>query len=160
MIQGGGFNGHGRKENLTPALQNEATNGLKNDAAPSPWPARRTRIRPAQFFINLKDNASTTVAGDGAGLRRVRQGRQGMDGRQDCQGADRQRWLLHRTFRPLRSSSRTSKSSPKSKAPPMSQTHHQPRRHHPQLDAEKAPKPPLPSPTLKPATTTTPSSTA
>ena len=58
MIQGGGFNpAMEEKKPLTPGLQNEATNGLKNDRGTvamartqDPHSAR------AQFFINLKDN--------------------------------------------------------------------------------------------------------
>ncbi|MDR2188751.1 MAG: peptidyl-prolyl cis-trans isomerase [Azonexus sp.] len=58
MIQGGGFNpAMEEKKVLTPALQNEAANGLANDRGTiamartaDPHSAR------AQFFINLKDN--------------------------------------------------------------------------------------------------------
>ncbi len=58
MIQGGGFSpAMEEKKTLTPALQNEATNGLKNERGTiamartqDPHSAR------AQFFINLKDN--------------------------------------------------------------------------------------------------------
>jgi cyclophilin family peptidyl-prolyl cis-trans isomerase len=58
MIQGGGFSmAMEEKKTLTPALQNEATNGLKNDRGtvamartPDPHSAR------VQFFVNLKDN--------------------------------------------------------------------------------------------------------
>lgn len=58
MIQGGGFSpAMEEKKVLTPALQNEATNGLTNDRGTiamartaDPHSAR------AQFFINLKDN--------------------------------------------------------------------------------------------------------
>ena len=58
MIQGGGFNkAMEEKKTLTPALQNEAGNGLKNERGTiamartqDPHSAR------AQFFINLKDN--------------------------------------------------------------------------------------------------------
>ncbi len=58
MIQGGGFNpAMEEKKPLTPGLQNEATNGLKNDRGTvamartqDPHSAR------AQFFVNLKDN--------------------------------------------------------------------------------------------------------
>jgi peptidyl-prolyl cis-trans isomerase B (cyclophilin B) len=57
MIQGGGFE-HGMKQKPTNAeIQNEAANGLKNDAytiamARTPNPHSAT----AQFFINVKDN--------------------------------------------------------------------------------------------------------
>ncbi|MCL2525062.1 MAG: peptidylprolyl isomerase [Betaproteobacteria bacterium] len=58
MIQGGGFNkAMEEKKVLTPALQNEAANGLVNKRGsiamartPDPHSAR------VQFFINLKDN--------------------------------------------------------------------------------------------------------
>ncbi len=58
MIQGGGFNpAMEEKKTRTPALQNEANNGLKNERGTiamartqDPHSAR------AQFFINLKDN--------------------------------------------------------------------------------------------------------
>jgi cyclophilin family peptidyl-prolyl cis-trans isomerase len=58
MIQGGGFSkAMEEKKTLTPALQNEAGNGLKNERGTiamartqDPHSAR------AQFFINLKDN--------------------------------------------------------------------------------------------------------
>jgi cyclophilin family peptidyl-prolyl cis-trans isomerase len=58
MIQGGGFSpAMDEKKTLAPALQNEATNGLKNDRGTiamartgDPHSAR------VQFFINLKDN--------------------------------------------------------------------------------------------------------
>ena len=58
MIQGGGFSpAMEEKKTLTPALQNEAANGLKNERGTvamartqDPHSAR------AQFFINLKDN--------------------------------------------------------------------------------------------------------
>jgi cyclophilin family peptidyl-prolyl cis-trans isomerase len=58
MIQGGGFNqAMEEKKVLTPALQNEAANGLTNERGtlamartPDPHSAR------VQFFINLKNN--------------------------------------------------------------------------------------------------------
>ena len=58
MIQGGGFSpAMEEKKTLTPPLQNEAANGLKNERGTvamartqDPHSAR------AQFFINLKDN--------------------------------------------------------------------------------------------------------
>lgn len=58
MIQGGGFNKDMEEKKVqTPALQNEATNGLSNDRGTlamartnDPHSAR------AQFFINLNDN--------------------------------------------------------------------------------------------------------
>ncbi len=57
MIQGGGFDGQLRKKDTLPAIQNEANNGLKNEAytiamARTPNPHSAT----AQFFINLVDN--------------------------------------------------------------------------------------------------------
>ena len=60
MIQGGGFNrAMEEKKTLTPALQNEATNGLKNERGTVAM-ARTQDPHSArvQFFINLKDNAS------------------------------------------------------------------------------------------------------
>ena len=58
MIQGGGFNrAMEEKKTLTPALQNEATNGLKNERGTVAM-ARTQDPHSArvQFFINLKDN--------------------------------------------------------------------------------------------------------
>ncbi|MCL2345430.1 MAG: peptidylprolyl isomerase [Desulfobulbus sp.] len=58
MIQGGGFNkSMEEKKTLTPALQNEAANGLKNDRGTIAM-ARTQDPHSArvQFFINLKDN--------------------------------------------------------------------------------------------------------
>ena len=58
MIQGGGFNtAMEEKKTLTPALQNEATNGLKNDRGTIAM-ARTQDPHSArvQFFINLVDN--------------------------------------------------------------------------------------------------------
>ena len=58
MIQGGGFNpGMEEKKVLTPALQNEAGNGVKNDRGTVAM-ARTQDPHSArvQFFINLKDN--------------------------------------------------------------------------------------------------------
>jgi len=58
MIQGGGFNkAMEEKKVLTPALQNEATNGLANDRGTVAM-ARTSDPHSArvQFFINLKDN--------------------------------------------------------------------------------------------------------
>jgi cyclophilin family peptidyl-prolyl cis-trans isomerase len=60
MIQGGGFSpAMEEKKTLTPALQNEAANGLKNDRGTIAM-ARTSDPHSArvQFFINLKDNAS------------------------------------------------------------------------------------------------------
>ncbi|NJD25680.1 MAG: peptidyl-prolyl cis-trans isomerase [Betaproteobacteria bacterium] len=59
MIQGGGFSqGMDEKKVLTPALQNEANNGLPNDRGTIAM-ARTQDPHSArvQFFINLKDNA-------------------------------------------------------------------------------------------------------
>ena len=57
MIQGGGFEGSYKQKPTRDPVQNEAKNGLKNDAGtvamartPSPHSAS------AQFFINLKNN--------------------------------------------------------------------------------------------------------
>jgi cyclophilin family peptidyl-prolyl cis-trans isomerase len=58
MIQGGGFTmAMEEKKVLTPALQNEATNGLKNDRGTIAM-ARTQDPHSArvQFFINLKNN--------------------------------------------------------------------------------------------------------
>ena len=58
MIQGGGFTkAMEEKKTLTPALQNEATNGLTNDRGTIAM-ARTADPHSArvQFFINLKDN--------------------------------------------------------------------------------------------------------
>lgn len=58
MIQGGGFNrAMEEKKTLTPALQNEATSGLKNERGTVAM-ARTQDPHSArvQFFINLKDN--------------------------------------------------------------------------------------------------------
>ena len=58
MIQGGGFNSSmEEKKTRTPALQNEATNGLANDRGTIAM-ARTQDPHSArvQFFINLKDN--------------------------------------------------------------------------------------------------------
>ena len=58
MIQGGGFNSSmEEKKTRTPALQNEATNGLPNERGTVAM-ARTQDPHSArvQFFINLKDN--------------------------------------------------------------------------------------------------------
>jgi cyclophilin family peptidyl-prolyl cis-trans isomerase len=58
MIQGGGFSSAmEEKKTRTPALQNEATNGLRNDRGTLAM-ARTQDPHSArvQFFINLKDN--------------------------------------------------------------------------------------------------------
>ena len=58
MIQGGGFNSSmEEKKTRTPALQNEANNGLSNDRGTVAM-ARTQDPHSArvQFFINLKDN--------------------------------------------------------------------------------------------------------
>lgn len=58
MIQGGGFNSSmEEKKTRTPALQNEANNGLKNERGTLAM-ARTQDPHSArvQFFINLKDN--------------------------------------------------------------------------------------------------------
>ena len=70
MIQGGGFE-PGMKQKPTDApIQNEAKNGLKNDKytlAMARTPAPDSA--PAQFFINVKDNAFLDAANspDGTG---------------------------------------------------------------------------------------------
>ena len=59
MIQGGGFNSSmEEKKPRTPALQNEANNGLSNDRGTVAM-ARTQDPHSAkvQFFINLKDNS-------------------------------------------------------------------------------------------------------
>ena len=58
MIQGGGFDANMRQKPTQPPVQNEATNGLKNDKytlamARTGDPHSAT----AQFFINVADNA-------------------------------------------------------------------------------------------------------
>ena len=58
MIQGGGFNqAMDKKKELTPALQNEATNGLSNERGTVAM-ARTQDPHSArvQFFVNLKNN--------------------------------------------------------------------------------------------------------
>ncbi len=58
MVQGGGFNSSmEEKKTRTPAIQNEATNGLANDRGTVAM-ARTQDPHSArvQFFINLKDN--------------------------------------------------------------------------------------------------------
>jgi cyclophilin family peptidyl-prolyl cis-trans isomerase len=58
MIQGGGFNqAMDKKKEITPALQNEATNGLSNDRGTVAM-ARTQDPHSArvQFFVNLKNN--------------------------------------------------------------------------------------------------------
>ena len=59
MIQGGGFTmAMEEKKTLTPALQNESTNGLANERGTIAM-ARTSdpNSASAQFFINVKDNA-------------------------------------------------------------------------------------------------------
>ena len=58
MIQGGGFDREMRQKSTRPPIENEASNGLKNDLgtiamARTPNPHSAT----AQFFINVKDNS-------------------------------------------------------------------------------------------------------
>lgn len=58
MIQGGGFNqAMDKKKEITPALQNEANNGLSNDRGTVAM-ARTQDPHSArvQFFVNLKNN--------------------------------------------------------------------------------------------------------
>jgi len=60
MIQGGGFNqAMTEKKTLTPALKNEADNGVNNDRGTIAM-ARTSDPHSArvQFFINLRDNAA------------------------------------------------------------------------------------------------------
>ena len=71
MIQGGGFNTEMLKKAGNPAIENEATNGLKNDKYTLAM-ARTSAVHSAtsQFFINLKDNGfldhkNTTAQGFG-----------------------------------------------------------------------------------------------
>lgn len=58
MIQGGGFSqAMEEKKVLTPALQNESTNGLTNDRGTIAIArTREPHSARVQFFINLKDN--------------------------------------------------------------------------------------------------------
>jgi cyclophilin family peptidyl-prolyl cis-trans isomerase len=65
MIQGGGFNqSMDKKKELTPALKNEAANGLKNDRGTVAM-ARTQDPHSArvQFFVNLKNNDSLNHTG-------------------------------------------------------------------------------------------------
>ncbi len=71
MIQGGGFDKNLLEKETFPSIQNEATNGLKNEIYTI---AMARTMKPhsasAQFFINVKDNAfldhtSTTPRGWG-----------------------------------------------------------------------------------------------
>ena len=85
MIQGGGFSpAMEEKKTLTPALQNEATNGLTNDRGTIAM-ARTQDPHPArvQFFINLKDNDflnhKTTADPRGYGYAVFGKVTQGMD---------------------------------------------------------------------------------
>jgi len=58
MIQGGGFNSSmEEKKTRTPALQNEATNGLTNDRGTIAMArTREPNSATAQFFVNVVDN--------------------------------------------------------------------------------------------------------
>ena len=85
MIQGGGFSpAMEEKKTLTPALQNEATNGLTNDRGTVAM-ARTQDPHSArvQFFINLKDNDflnhKTTADPRGYGYAVFGKVTQGMD---------------------------------------------------------------------------------
>ena len=85
MIQGGGFSpAMEEKKTLTPALQNEATNGLTNDRGTIAM-ARTQDPHSArvQFFINLKDNDflnhKTTADPRGYGYAVFGKVTQGMD---------------------------------------------------------------------------------
>lgn len=65
MIQGGGFDtGYNKKETM-PAIKNEAANGLKNGRGTIAM-ARTAEVdsATAQFFINVKPNASLDHRGD------------------------------------------------------------------------------------------------
>ncbi len=71
MIQGGGFEPGMKQKSASQTIQNEATNGLKNDAYTVAM-ARTSapHSASAQFFINVKDNdflnhTSTTQQGWG-----------------------------------------------------------------------------------------------
>ena len=85
MIQGGGFSpAMEEKKTLTPALQNEATNGLTNDRGTIAM-ARTQDPHSArvQFFLNLKDNDflnhKTTADPRGYGYAVFGKVTQGMD---------------------------------------------------------------------------------
>ena len=59
MIQGGGFTEQMQKKPTNPPIKNEAKNGLKNKRGTLSM--ARTQVvdsATAQFFVNLKDNAS------------------------------------------------------------------------------------------------------
>ena len=59
MIQGGGFTAEMKKKAGNPAIENEATNGLKNEKYTLAM-ARTSAVHSAtsQFFINVKDNVA------------------------------------------------------------------------------------------------------
>jgi cyclophilin family peptidyl-prolyl cis-trans isomerase len=85
MIQGGGFNqAMSEKKVLTPALKNEATNGLSNERGTVAM-ARTSdpHSAKAQFFINLKNNEflnhKTTTDPRGWGYTVFGKVSQGMD---------------------------------------------------------------------------------
>ena len=71
MIQGGGFESNMEQKTTRPSIQNEAANGLKNDAYTIAM-ARTSDVHSAsaQFFINIANNdflnyASSTSQGFG-----------------------------------------------------------------------------------------------
>ncbi|MEY4959845.1 MAG: hypothetical protein RL610_24 [Pseudomonadota bacterium] len=71
MIQGGGFESNMEQKTTLPSIQNEAANGLKNDAYTIAM-ARTSDVHSAsaQFFINIANNdflnyASSTSQGFG-----------------------------------------------------------------------------------------------
>ena len=81
MIQGGGFEPdmQEKTDGQTPPIKNESANGLKNDAAPSPWPARPHPTAPRRSSSSTS-RQRLPEQGEGAGqgrLRRLRQGRRG-----------------------------------------------------------------------------------
>jgi cyclophilin family peptidyl-prolyl cis-trans isomerase len=70
MIQGGGMNAElGRKAGLRAPIENEATNGLKNELGTIAM-ARTNEINSAtsQFFINTKNNTSLNYRNDTDGF--------------------------------------------------------------------------------------------
>jgi peptidyl-prolyl cis-trans isomerase B (cyclophilin B) len=70
MIQCGGMNAElGRKAGIRAPIENEATNGLKNEVGTVAM-ARTNEINSAtsQFFINTKNNASLNHKGEGPDL--------------------------------------------------------------------------------------------
>ena len=69
MVQGGGFDAGMKQKSTNPPIQNEASNGLKNE--PYSVAMARTSVpdsASSQFFINVNNNAFLNYPGqDGAG---------------------------------------------------------------------------------------------